>query len=328
MVRTGSAIWQRWAVVSGVALGLVVGATACKKDDGGAGGKSGESSGATASGDDLSLLPADSEVVIGVNIKQMQSSALWKSMVEPRLMKGEAQKKISEFKTKCGFDPITSISSVAVGMKNMADDGADAVAVVRGLDKAKMLDCIDKHKDEFAKDSGGTMTRDGDTILMTDAKGKTTAFGFINDTTAVGVLGANASAAGIKAVASGGSSLKSSAPFLEMYKKVKTGDSLWMLASGKVLDKAPIKASAAYGSLNMTDGLTLDVRVRFESPDAATQAAAMVNGQAKQATAYVDKAEFTSEGNELHGSVVISGQKLSELAPMLGMLMGGMGGGQ
>jgi hypothetical protein len=326
MVRTGSAIWQRVAVVSGLALGLAVG-TACKKDEAGAGGKSGDSSGATASGDDLSLLPADSEVVIGVNLKQMQGSPLWKSMVEPKLTKGEAQQKIAEFKTKCGYDPMTAVSSIAVGMKNVTDDGADVVAVIRGLDKGKTLDCIEKNKTEMTKD-GGELTRDGDTFVLKDSKGKQGAFGFISDSTAVLVFGANGNPAGFKAVAAGGSSLKSSAPFLEMYKKLKTSDSIWGLASGKVLEKAPIKATAAYGSFNMTDGIAVDGRVRFDSPDSATQAAAMVNGQAKQATQYVDRAEFTAEGNEVHGVVVISGQKLAQLAPMLGMLVPGMGGGQ
>src|SRR5689334_397692 len=56
-----------------------------------------------AVGDDLSLLPVDSEAVMGINFSQLQSSALWKKFVEPQMMKGEFPQKLAEFKTKCGF---------------------------------------------------------------------------------------------------------------------------------------------------------------------------------------------------------------------------------
>ena len=68
-----------------------------------------------------------------------------------------------------------------------------------------------------------------------------------------------------------------------------------------------MKATAAFGSINVTDGLTIDARVRFASADAATQAASMANAQVKQATQYFDKAEVTSDGNELHAAVAVSG---------------------
>ena len=48
--------------------------------------------------------------------------------------------------------------------------------------------------------------------------------------------------------------------------------------------------------------------------------------QTKQATQYFDKAEATAEGTELHLSVAMSGQKLTQLLPMLSMLAGGMPG--
>jgi hypothetical protein len=305
-------------------FGLVAG---CKKEEGGAaGGKSGDSSTASSASDDLSLLPADSEVVIGINLKQLQQAPLWKSMIEPKLMTGEAQRRLAEFKTKCNFDPVTAMGSIVVGVKNTQGDKPDGVAVIRGVEKARALDCLDKSKDEMTK-NGTEMTKDGDVLLFKGKTGETVAVSFVSGDTAIAVFGANGNAAGVKAVASGASGLKNSASFLEMYKKIKTGESVWVMASGKTLEKVPGGATAAYGSLNVTDGLALDLRMRFATPDAATQAVSMANAQAKQAAKYVDKAEFTGDGNELHASVVMSAQKLAELAPMLGMLMGGMGGG-
>src|SRR6185436_10878457 len=192
------------------------------------------------------------------------------------------------------------------------------------------LDCIEKTKADMVKD-GGEVTRDGDVILFKADRGQPVAVQFTNDSTAVIVVGENANAAGVKAVLGGGSSLKNSAAFLEMYKKVKTSDSVWGFASGKVMERIPmgLKITAMYGSINATDGLTVDMRMRFDKPEAAAQAAEMANAQTKQATQYVDKAEATAEGPDLHVSVAISGQKLAQLIPMLGMfaaMMPGMGG--
>jgi hypothetical protein len=279
MVRTR----QRWGIVI---LGIVVGVglVACKKEGSGSSGdQASEASGASGGGD-LALLPADSEVVFGINFGQMQQSAMWKQFVEPKLAAGRGQKMMSEFQAKCGADPLKLVSSITVGGKDMSGDKPSLVVVGHGADKAKILDCLDKNKDDMAKD-GNQVTRDGDVVLFKGAHGETGALAFANDSTAVFVAGVNGTAAGVKAVISGSSSLKTSAPFLDMYKKVKTSDSVWGLASGKVMENMPLdlKANAAYGSINVTDGLAVDARVRFDKPEAAKQAADMANAQVKQA---------------------------------------------
>jgi hypothetical protein len=323
-------IRQRWSIVllgQLLWIGLGAGFAGCKKDGAGsASDKSSEASGGPAGGD-LALLPADSEVVFGMNVGQIQQSGLWKQLVEPKLAGAKGQRMMTELKEKCGLDPMKMISSFTFGARDFAGDKPSFVAVAHGLDKAKILDCVEKNKADIAKD-GREITRDGDLVMLKSTSGDPVAVQFTNDSTAVIVGGPNATAAGIKSVLAGGSSLKSSAPFLEMYKKVKSSDSLWGLASGKVMETLPLdlKATAAYGSINVTDGLTVDMRVRFATPDAATQAASMASAQTKQATQYFDKAEATADGNELHLSVAMSGQKLAQLIPMLSMLAGGMPG--
>ena len=64
-----------------------------------------------AAGDDLSLLPADSEMVMGLNFAQLQQSALWKQFA-PKLME-KAAGGIAEFKAACGFDPMEAIKSIS-----------------------------------------------------------------------------------------------------------------------------------------------------------------------------------------------------------------------
>jgi len=324
MVRTRHA----WLVVM-LALGISV-LGACKKEgSNSATGDKSEASGGAAGTDDMSLLPADSEVVFGLNLSQLQQSQLWKQFIEPRMATGETQRKMNEFKARCGWDPMTAMSSLAFGGKEMEGNKPAIVLVMHGIDKTKALDCLDKSKDEIVKD-GTEMTKDGDVVMIKDKNGDSGALTFVNNSTAVFAFGGGrGTPAGVKALASGTAALKTSPAFVEMYKKVKTSDSLWGVAGGKLLDKLPVKATAAYGSLNVTDGLSMDVRVRFEKAEDATQATSMINAQTKQAAQFFDKTEFTSDGTEMHGVVAMSNQKLQtmiqQFGPMLGMALGGMG---
>ena len=103
-------------LVAVVAIGL--GGAACKKnDDAKPGDKTATGDKATgdkaggggvndANGGDLSLLPVDSEMVIGLNIAQLQQSALWKQF-SPKIMDKIAGN-LADFKADCGFDPLDS----------------------------------------------------------------------------------------------------------------------------------------------------------------------------------------------------------------------------
>ncbi|HEU4733184.1 MAG TPA: hypothetical protein VFT22_35070 [Kofleriaceae bacterium] len=328
-------------LVAGLGVALAFG-TACKKDEkksepSSKGDKGGDTtaekpSGMTGNGaaDDLSLLPLDSELVLGVNLAQVQQSALWKQFVEPKLMSGDAVKHMTEFKTKCGFDPMAAIKSVSVGMKGVGNDKPDGVVVIHGLDKARSWACLDANKDEITKD-GTEYTKDGDVGIFKNKDGYSAAVTFVNDSTAIAVLGDKANAAGVKAVAAGGSTLKSSPPFLDMYSKINSGDSLWLLMNGasKVFDKMAtmgVKPKAMFGSLNVTDGLSLDLRMRLETPDAAAQLATMSKAQLQQAAKMFDKADVTSDGADVRYSIVLSSQKLQALIAQFAGLVGAFGG--
>jgi hypothetical protein len=325
-----------------LAVVLAVGAvSACKKDDksdpvaGALGGSAVPGTSASpASGDDLALLPVDSEIVIGINVAQLQDSALWKQFVGPALDKARTQGKVDKLKEiqdKCGFDPVTSIKSVSIGVKNTSNDKPDGVFVVHGVDKAKAASCVDKMKAEAAA-NGTEITKDGDVYLVKNKdKGDTTGIVFVNDTTAVMVVGdKGATAASVKAVAAGGGALKTSPTFVEMYSKVKTTDSVWFVVNGKLLEKAAAigtKPKAVFGSLNVSDGLALDTRIKVDSPDVAAQLAGKIKEQTAQAAAMVDKIDVASDADVVKLNVVLSNQKLQALITQFGALfgLGGLG---
>lgn len=281
--------------------------------------------------DDLSLLPRDSEIVAGLNFAQLQQSALWQKFAAPRLLAGDMQQKLGEFKAKCGFDPMGAVKSVSIGMKGVGARKQEGVVVVHGPDKAKTLGCLEKMKDEAAKD-GSTITRDGDTVTVASKTGDSAAMMFVGDDTLVVLVGPNATKDNVKTVAQGGSALKTSPSFVEMYNRIATNDSMWLLMNGRSpafdqVQRMGIKPKAVYGSLNVSDGLSVDMRMRVDSADQATQLAQGFTTQVQPFAPMVDKLAITGDDKDVRFSVVISEQKLQQLVKNFGSMLGAFAGG-
>jgi hypothetical protein len=326
-----------WLVAT-LAFGLAV--TGCKKNDDknspASADKATDKAGAMAvsseGGDDLALLPVDSEGVFGVNFGQLQQSPLWKQYVAPRLTNNPG---IDKFKAICGFDALESLKSVVVGVKNLGEDDPNVTIVIHGFDKSKSMSCFDKDIADAEKD-GSKVTVDGDVVLITDKSGKKVGFTFVNDNTALAVMGSGAeSREALKKVAAGGGTLKSSKTFVELFGKLKTSDTMWMVINGdspamKGAGALGIKPKAVFGSLNITDGLTIDGHVRLGTPDEATQLVALLKTQAgnPQVKNFVDKLDITSDGVDTNVSIAISAQKLQAIAGMFGAFAGHGGGAE
>jgi len=339
MVRTRA---SSFAVIAAVVLGL--GVVACKKKDEKAGApadKTAEQKGGNAvtkpalmvGGDDLSLLPSDSDVVLGLNFEQLSKSALWKQY-SPKLME-KAAAGLADFKAMCGFDPIEKFKSVSMGLKGVDGGGKtpEGAVVVHGLEKAQTMGCLEKGKAKLAE-KGSEVTIDGDMFTIKSKGGETTAFTFINNDTMFGVMGPTASKDTLIAAAKGTAGLKSSQTFTEMYSKIDTKQSLWFLVNGNAsfMQKASLpgaKPKAIFGSLNVSDGLTLDVRMRMASPDEAKAFVDMSKGQTSspQVKQMLDKLEVTQDAADAKISVAMSQKKLENLLAMVGGMMGGMMGG-
>ena len=285
--------------------------------------------------DDLGLLPVDSEAVFGINFEQIKGSGLWKQFVAPKL-NGANLAPIEKFKAVCDFDPLADLKSVAIGMKNLGagNDGQGAV-VIHGYDRKKASSCFDKNMGACEKD-GAKCTVDGDVALVTTKDGKKFAFTFVNDSTALMVIGPDAESKDkVKAVASGQTALKTSAAFVDLYNRLTTQDSLWMVINGTsaVFQKTPLpfKLKAVFGSLNITDGLTVDLRMRLGSADEATNTVSTYKGQLSnpQLKSAFTKLEMTSEGPDVKVAVAMTSAQLQQLVAMVGGMMGSMmmGGG-
>ena len=307
------------------------GTTADKSTTGGTTDKGAATPVAVAGGDDLALLPVDSEMVMGLNFAQLQQSALWKQFA-PKLM-DKMNSGLADFKAACGFDPLEAVKSVSIGMKGLGGTTPDGAVVIHGPEKAKVMACLDKAKAEAAK-KGSELTIDGDVFMVKDKGGNNSAFTFVNDTTLLGVIGGSASKDSVLAAAKGTSALKSSPTFVEMFSKINTGDSLWMLMNGNSpafskMGSMGVKPKAIFGSVNVTDGLTLDMRIRLSTNDEATQLVNMLKGQINnpQVKQMFDKLDVVADGTDAKFAVAMSNAKLQQLIGMVGGMMGGMMGG-
>jgi hypothetical protein len=303
---------QRW-LVAVLAVSTFTIACEKKKEAGKTDGKTApgvapdKGGGAAAGQTDLQLIPVDSEAVIGVNWSQLTGSPLWKQFVEPEMLKdGEFIKNMQMFKDRCGFDPMTAVKKMTVG-----------VMVLHGLDKAKTLACADKWQEEAAKEKV-TIKKDGDIVTFSSEDGGASMM-FISDNRLLVVVGKTVGPEDVKKAAQGGSTLSTSAAFVDMHGKIMKDQSIWFLMNGssKIFEGAAqlgLKPKAAFGSLNVTDVLSADVRARLDSPDQATQTVSSFKGQIQAMASMFDKIDLTSDGADVKLSAAASVQKLQNLA--------------
>jgi len=278
---------------------------------------------------DLAMLPVDSEMVVGVDVAHIAQSALWKQMFAP-MVAGKLGW-FGELSKTCGFDPVTTVSTVALGMKGLDSGGlAEGVVVIHGLPTAQLGACVPKLTSNLKKAKSKTkVTINKDTFTVIDEKNAKATLGFLDGQTLLVVVGQNATEQVWLTAKGGGGALSTSPAFMDMLHLISPTDSVVALINGNVLSKAKsagINMKAAFGSLDLTDSLTLDFRMRLGSPDEAAQMTAMAKGQINnpQVKAMFDRLDLTAEGADVRIQVAMSSAKLQALVGMLGGMMGGM----
>jgi hypothetical protein len=277
----------------------------------------------TVKRDDLSLLPLDSEIVLGINIAQVQQSALWQKFIVPMLGRGDLGQGLAELKRLCNIDVFAETRSIAAGMKNLDRPAPESVFVVHGLRSDKVMACLANPTvaAELKKDNV-EIVRDQDVTLMREpGTTNAAALQFLDGDTLLVLVSANPTRAAVQALLDGKSGLKTSPAFAAMYEKLDTKQSLWGLANGSAsvlqkLQEVGAKPKAVFGTVNVTDRLTADVRMRLDTPDTAAQVAAGMKQLAGMASAFVDSIEITSEGSDVRFTVAMSEQKIVGLSQM------------
>lgn len=273
-------------------------------------------------------LPANLQVVVGINFDSIRSSQLFQTMW-PMLLAQQAdtQANLDKFKNTCGFDPIGAFDSVAVGVDD-AQQGAIVVSL-KGTDQKALEACITK----VAK-------VDGKTASITKA-GALTKYGGLGDkdiylkwlskdTFAIATapedkdLLTKYTAGGIDKDKALKSALAS----------VKTDATVWGVAN-KQQDLADIHAKMmlGYGSADVKSGVIgAEIHLVVDSAKAATDAAAQANTQLAQVkksggippafSGLLSSVKVTSSGSEIVMSASIAEKDLLGLLQMMGGMAG------
>jgi RNA polymerase sigma factor (sigma-70 family) len=272
----------------------------------------------TAAGD-LGLLPADSDLVFGIDMTRIQRSALWMTFVAPQLSNASG---LHDFMTECGFDPLASLTSASIGVKGLGTDTDSGTMVVHGFDKPKVLACLQR------KDLGsGDVTLDGDVVFL----GSNMAFTFTDNTTALVVFAsAGVTKADVEKAAANTGGLQASPAFADLFANINSDDPLWLVVTPSsplfaMMNSAIAKAAnfqvrALYGSIDITSSIVIEAGARLGSTD---QVAMLVGELQKKIDAlvaggtlssYFDQLDVSADGSDVIVSLAANAVQLANIA--------------
>ena len=283
----------------------------------------------------LAAIPADSDIIIGANLQKLRNAPLLAAYLDtlPKQMPGME----FDIKAQCGFDPLSALGSVVVAVNSTTKR---VYAIVGGIAKSDILKCIDKAKPSITA-GGATLAIDGDNIIIShapaaagatdDSKKGGVAMSFIDDHTAL-LIGDDdpVDAASLKAMttAKTGAGLSGAPDFVNMIKSVDTGVGVWLLVNGSspAMAQLPIKAKYVFGSVDASDKLAFDIRIRMGSPSEATSFVSGMGsqiGQLKQMS-LAEVATVAVDGSDAHVSVSMSKAQIDQLVGMFKGMAGGL----
>jgi RNA polymerase sigma factor (sigma-70 family) len=278
-----------------------------------------------ASVDDLALLPADSQLMLGVDMTRVQHSPLWQMAIAPALANVRG---LRDFETECGIDIFGSLASVTIGMKGMGDhDTLSGAVVVHGFAKAKTFACLAKHHEKH--DTGAELRTDGDVLLALHDGQPHAALKFLDDSTALLLLGPDATKDGIVRLAErhGGAPASS---YSEMLGEINTDDAVWLAvadgspmlaeANRKLAAHTQIRLHGLYGSIDFSDGLVISAGARTGSPELVAKLVSDLQAKLDEVAATGElkdrfqQLDINADGGDIIFSLAMSTSQLMSLA--------------
>lgn len=268
--------------------------------------------------DPLGFLPLDSELVLGVDVDQVRKSMFWPPVAAKISQAGGSS--FTTFKQACGFDPMQTVHGMSLGIKNVGQKTPDGVMVVRGLDRPALMGCMEK-----GVQAGGKIAIDKGIVTITSDDGSAVAFAFVDASTVVGVIGPTASGAQLKAVLASGSPLRGSPAFADLVAKTNLEASGWMVMNGNssIFDQMAgavgSRPKAAFGSVSVLSGVTMDMHLRLDTPAQAQQLSSMANNQAGMARSMFTKLDITTDAADVVVALAMTDQQLTNILQMAGV---------
>lgn len=122
--------------------------------------------------DPLALVPADSDMIVKLDLAALRTSSLWRSYQH------EALVFLAPSFASCDYNPLDEITTITAGIPMASKQG---VFVIRGVDRDKATKCL--HASTPATNT--TVTFDGDFITLTNKSGAVNMLTFVDARTLV-----------------------------------------------------------------------------------------------------------------------------------------------
>jgi hypothetical protein len=219
-----------------------------------------------AKADVLAYLPANSTMVMSIDVAKLRESALWKHYW-PK-MESAIAPQLASAKEKCGFDPWTSIGTITIG--SGADMSNDATFVIRGLPRDQTIACVMKQVIPQT-----TATMEGNVIALHNQSGSVNMFTFVDASTLVMKGSKTPTKESVLQGTTTGSPLRSDKAFMARFEKLERDPMMWIVLAGKseVLDKLGgtlgEKPLGSELSLQVTDEIKVAARVQLQDGEGA-----------------------------------------------------------
>lgn len=264
--------------------------------------------------DSLGFLPADSTLVVVLELRELRSSPTWKRL-EP-VIKQRIDSFTTSFARGCRFDPYASLRRAAMGLKNIDAAKPTGVIVIRGYQRSLVMSCLEKAR--AADPQTIAIDKDIVTIATTDSR---LVLAFADDTTLVMAIGPDASPAGLTASIEAGAPLRFEPRFTEHLARLGADDPLWF-----VFDDPKTLANAAigFGSLMMMGSGRIDDSgatggLRFRLADAATASSTATNlqNQLGGLAMFFDELTVAADDTDLVVRMRMSAEKLDSALSMM-----------
>jgi hypothetical protein len=318
---------------------------ACDKGGGGTSGGTGNpltgggAPAATASA--LDYIPKDTGMVIGFNWSKFKGTKFYDMLVGA--VPAEGKKELDDIKASCGIDYLSDFDSVVVGVgPNM--DKAKLVIVVKGnWNDDKVGKCATAIGQKKGKKI--TVAKEGNISSYATEGEKTVYVGWADNIAVVTPAAMEGDKTYLTEVLKKASSVKDNKEFMDLYNRTDSAGTMYgaFQATPEMADSlgkatgGNEKMTGGYFTLKLGSGLDINAALRFAAATDAKSVSDRVNSeldgfkkQNQQAAEFLKNASVATSDKDMVLKLNLDDKQLDQLtqmlkqmAPMLGMMMGG-----
>lgn len=262
--------------------------------------------------DPLALLPADSDLIIRVDVAALRRSPLWTKYGHGFL------ETVAPSFADCGYDPFSEITTITAGMPLEGELGN---FVIRGIDRDKTLHCLHASKAETAT----SVTFDGDFITLTNKSGSVNMLTFVDAHDAVMQGSKHPTRETLSQALKVGAPLHADADLQALYTKLASNAVVSFVSrpSSPVVPRVMQQQIGAparyvYATFHVTDHLEMHAAIVLVN--AADAAAIVADMQPKIAAAgdYFGRIEERADGDTVHVDIATTDTQIKALADLFG----------